>query len=567
METGEEKNNDILKLFENKYGKLSSIEKKFLYKTQCGKIFDFEKNNNIRTKLIEELYLFENGKFIPPRGLRIKNTKIEGKLDLSSIISAKPLSFVNCQFDDDIVLENASFLHISLKGSKIKKLFGKGLHLKGNLDLNNNFEADGPIELLHAHIGDNLNCRNGTFQKIEADGIRVEGSIFLENSTFHEDLELNGINLLGDIDCNKGEFQSVMIDRAKINGAIFLKNNFSIKKVLSIRSSNIKTKIDCTEGNIGSTNDNNTSFTMDGTHVNGIFEIKNVKIHGKVSLSGAKVDYLIDDIDTWPKENIQLDGFTYQYIQNDVSNSKRIEWLKKQVKEDLIKDFKSQPWEQLAKVLREMGHRKEAKKVLIKKHRINNNSIYLKKRQKSINWFFDKLMCYGYRPWRTLYYALFFIFIGWGIFWYAGINGDMTPLRELYYLVGIDLEGRNREEYSKDINTKIREEYTKCLLSNWYEELPYYNKYDTYKVGKIKIIISKSCEIPSYPEYNSLIYSFGLFLPIVDLYQEEYWQPVGTGDIFSWRGFLWGYHRFHILMGWFLTTFFVIGLTGLVLKE
>jgi hypothetical protein len=58
--------------------------------------------------------------------------------------------------------------------------------------------------------------------------------------------------------------------------------------------------------------------------------------------------------------NLLLDNFTYDRLAGDRSwdPDLRKEWLKRQPREHLDKNFRSQPFEQLVKVLRTMGHNK-----------------------------------------------------------------------------------------------------------------------------------------------------------------------------------------------------------------
>lgn len=77
-----------------------------------------------------------------------------------------------------------------------------------------------------------------------------------------------------------------------------------------------------------------------------------------------------------------------------------------------------------------------------------------------------------------------------------------------------------------------------------------------------------------YPKFNSLVYSLDVFIPLVDLHQENYWLPnAKLGDrLFQSEPFstltsgrlLCIYMWFHILVGWILTTLLFVGLSGLV---
>ncbi len=60
------------------------------------------------------------------------------------------------------------------------------------------------------------------------------------------------------------------------------------------------------------------------------------------------------------------------------------------------------------------------------------------------------------------------------------------------------------------------------------------------------------------PAFEPILYSFDAIIPVVDLQMEKYWFP---ND-----GWVRYYYRFHIAMGWVLSTLAVLGFTGVVRK-
>jgi len=74
-----------------------------------------------------------------------------------------------------------------------------------------------------------------------------------------------------------------------------------------------------------------------------------------------------------------------------------------------------------------------------------------------------------------------------------------------------------------------------------------------------------------YCDFNSFVYSFETFVPLLDLGLEKKWSP-NPHQTPSYRGRLIGeglvwYRRIHLLFGYFFVTMFGIGLSGLVRKE
>ena len=99
----------------------------------------------------------------------------------------------------------------------------------------------------------------------------------------------------------------------------------------------------------------------------------------------------------------------------------------KQRSDDLSRDFKPQPWEQLVKVLREMGHDEDAKLVAIEKQDRLRRAGKIKWHTVPIHLLFGKLAGYGYRPMRTVF-AMLAIWLVCAIFYFfAAWDGVFTP--------------------------------------------------------------------------------------------------------------------------------------------
>jgi hypothetical protein len=59
----------------------------------------------------------------------------------------------------------------------------------------------------------------------------------------------------------------------------------------------------------------------------------------------------------------------------------------------------------------------------------------------------------------------------------------------------------------------------------------------------------------SYPRFQPFVYSLDSFLPIINLQQEDFWQPVPR-----WLQY---YYWFHVGVGWMATTLIVGAFAGL----
>ncbi len=198
------------------------------------------------------------------------------------------------------------------------------------------------------------------------------------------------------------------------------------------------------------------------------------------------------------------------------SAKKRLEWLARQPD-----GFIPQPYRQLAKVLREAGDDAGARKVLIAMEDSRLKYGGLSAPQRVASRILRATVGYGYTPLRALWYIAFFVILGSILFGWGYNAHVVTPLE------------------------------TKPPI--WHVH-----------------------------PFNPFIYSLENFLPLVDLHMAKHWMPnpnawpIALVSPFSevpipsppWLGrFLRCYLWAHILLGWFFTSMFIAGITGLVRRE
>jgi hypothetical protein len=251
----------------------------------------------------------------------------------------------------------------------------------------------------------------------------------------------------------------------------------------------------------------------------------------KLDLRQAKVGTLLNSEHSWPSQGkLYVDGFVYDQIDGRArpSDDKKIEdrvrptskvqlrWLQLQPKGQ----FLSQPFEQLAGVLRKMGLDEDARAVMIAKNQ--EHALYVHWRPEWLWYgFFGQVIGYGYSPWRAFFISLAVIVIGWWLFRRCYRRGLVTPTGDVEYTVTND----GAHPTSTD-----------------------------------------------YPKFNAFFYSLETFVPLVKLGLADHWTPnanrgksvrlgivsLRTGSLL--RGYVW----VHTIFGWILTTLWVGGITGLV---
>jgi sRNA-binding regulator protein Hfq len=353
--------------------------------------------------------------------------------------------------------------------------------------LRNGFSAEGEVSLIGADLGGNLEADGAQFKNpgryaLNADSLKAV-SVFLRNGFSAEgEVNLVGADLAGDLDAEDGKFKNpgkYALYAGSLRAArVILLNGFSAE--------------------------------------------------GEVSLAHAMVGPLFDDEKSWPQQgNLSLDGFVYSRIGGGPTDARsRLRWLGLQApKDNRLAIFTPQPYEQLAKVLREDGDEAGARRVLIA--------------MENARWQYGKV---GF--WQRC----------WGLILWATIRYGYEPFWAVFYIVLLVILGG--------------------LLFSWGHEAGVVAQTDQDKPDR-------------YRPFNSLIYSLETFLPIVDLGQAKHWAPSPNvcqsrpwvtlfpfkplsryrrqfGPAFGkhLRWYLWG----HILMGWFFTLMLVAAFSGLVQK-
>lgn len=392
------------------------------------------------------------------------------------------------QFDRNDVIPAAWIRSVALaEHGHPKGLRIIGATIQGNLDFED-CTIPRPVGLVECIIAGNINLHRangnvlGFFScpligSIGANRLELSRSLFLHKSTIRGALKLIGARVGGDLRLNGATLDGGLdADRLEVRGGLFLCDGFSA--------------------------------------------------NGRVSLDHAKIEILNDDAAGW--SNLILSGLIYGSFGHESPHTaeERLQWLGRRQNTE---KFDPQPYEQLAKVLKESGHNGGARRILIEKERDYARRMRQAARTEfqwlHVIWLglMDKLTRHGYEPWRVLPHILIVWALGWGIFAFADLHDAMVPAKERVYLD------------------------------------------EKYKDGSLP---------PQYPRFNAFIYSADVFFPFVDLHQESEWRPatekvngrqtgvhVLTGviaKVYTW---------IHIILGWFLSGIGVAAVTGLVKRD
>ncbi|WP_074309534.1 hypothetical protein [Micromonospora cremea] len=188
-----------------------------------------------------------------PRGLRLRGARIAGQIDLENITSDVALELRDCLLPSGVNLRNARLSAVALTGCRIEQADGS---VDAALDATrcaarvlsldrSTATADtvaGTIRLAAAHVG-TLDCRgarweNGTGPALDADGLQVDQSVFLNDGftatspSARGTVRLLGAHIGGQLNCGGAQLRNTAgpalnADNLRTDRDVLLSNGFT----------------------------------------------------------------------------------------------------------------------------------------------------------------------------------------------------------------------------------------------------------------------------------------------------------------------------------------------------
>ena len=393
-----------------------------------------------------------------------------------------------------------------------------GAYVEGPLDLSF-AEAKGPTGL--------TNCRFGA--GITALAARLQ-LLFLTGSA------VKGLNLQG----------------ASVTQNVFLRGNFKAKGEVSLVGAKIGGQLSCDGGSFE--NADGDALIAQDAEIGSLHWKKVTVPSGSVDFYSAHIHAMADDAKSWPERGrLFLDGMRYDRLVATFTDAEgRLEWLAKGDRSNGA--FTPQPYTQLAKVLREMGHERDARAVLIAKERKLAAERIAQDRQRAqelwagrqgvrgdIGWHW--LRRTGFKLWNGLARRL----VGYGyapqfaFYWMVGTVAVLTGLYLLCWRFGGMVPNSEVILNSADWAAAMAESPL-APGRIWAES----------DVGR------------HYETFSALIYASDVFIPLIDFAQQSAW----TATTANWIGYV--AFRLNFLaegFGWFLTAMGAAAITGIIRRD
>ncbi len=508
-------------------------------------------------------------------GLHVQGAWITGSLDLSYAEIAGALMFLKCWFEAALLLFDAQIRGLfSLSGSQMPEMRADRLTCLAGVSLRAGFTSIGEVSLVGATVGGDLSCSKSTFENrggraIIADRLKVGGSAFMDDGFKAQgEIRFSGATISGNLVCTKGTFENpggsaICADSINVGGNVYMNDRFSAQGEIRLLGATVGGDIYFRGGNFGSSDKDARAINGQGLTVSRALIFDDVAIDGgSVDLHTAHVAHLVDDLNSWP-ENLILDGFVYDsFAGNAPTTAKaRLAWLDKQRPEHSGKaknprEFRPQPWQQLRKVLRDMGHLEDARQIAIAfENRKRFCGVigeitapaapgdivtcfrqWLQSRTaRGFHWLYGAVIGYGYRPAR-----LFRIVV---LVW-------------IFSTVLFDIGGHSRVFAPSDPQIFENAAYDSCNpeknpRANW-------TRCQTFP--------------PAYPGFYPPLYALDVLLPIAKLGQEDHWAPLAPGRALTAKNRLLAWSTqfavwFDIAFGWIAGLLLVATLSGLAKRS
>ncbi|MEM8536246.1 MAG: hypothetical protein AAGF56_00140 [Pseudomonadota bacterium] len=311
-----------------------------------------------------------------PSGITLRGAWISGVLDLSFTAAHGPVDFFNCHF-----AERPEMLQLQVDGLAIVRctlaqgLRAARIQVAGNLTLNGS-RVDGKVSFSGGVIKGHLSCteavlRNPEGSAFKAQGVTIASSVLMEGTTADGQVSFLGAQIGGQLVCQRVGFHNagghaLNAQSTQVRGDAFLREAETDGEV-SFMGAEINGVLDC--GHATMRNAGGRALNAQRLVVKEGFIWRRIKdVAGAVDLTSAHVGDLWDDAESWACcDQIYLSGFRYDVLHGSIDVPERLAWLKKGAISR--REFYPQPYEQLAKLLRDTGHRTDARAIMVAKEK------------------------------------------------------------------------------------------------------------------------------------------------------------------------------------------------------
>ena len=565
-----------------------------------------------------------------PSGITLSGGWISGTLDLSYTAARGPVDFFNCHFAEQPQVLQLHADGLAIVGCTMADgLNAARIQVAGNLSLNGS-KIDGKVSLSGSDIKGHLSCTQAVFRNSEgpafkAQGMKVASSVLFEGLTSTGQISLLGAQIGGQLVAIGAAFQNpegnaLNAQSAQIQGDVFLRYAIAEGEV-SLMGAAIEGVLDCSHATLQ--NGHNTALNAQRLIVGEGFIWRRLRnVIGAVDMTSAHVGDLWDDPESWALcEELHLSGFVYDVLHGGIDVPERLAWLRHGAVSR--REFYPQPYEQLAKLLRETGHRSDARAIMVAKEKEQRHASRVRRRRAAV-WHQDLLaasqmpakeraeaiatlqdrrpsdpdvarlallypdngqtlgvgaqtLAYAHQQfesehkwsqiriwWRNLGSLIadriFGIVVGYG----------HKPERSFYMLLALVFVGWlladnawKQGDFAPTSGPVLMSQSWQTLATDPDIANPaavWSDKYMLADDGTPALSAGRD-----YETFNAVAYAVDLVVPIVALGQEAAWAPSTTRGPWGW--WLWGVRWWLVTLGWIVTAIGAAAVTGVIRRD
>lgn len=340
----------------------------------------------------------KNARGNPGRALFADRLEARGGVFLGDVEATGVVRLLGAKLGGALDCSGAQFrAEKDARGDPGHALLADRLEARGGVLLGD-VEAAGEVRLLGAKLGGNLSCIGARFRAesdargnpgraLSADRLEARGGMVLRGVEATGEVWLVGAKLGGDLDCNGARFwvekdargdpgHALAADGLEVGGGVVLRGVEAIGEV-RLLGAKLGGDLDCTGAQFrvekDARGDLQRALIAQGARVLGtLFLHRGAAVEGVLDLTAAELGNITDDPRCWPVAgDLLLDRCRYgAFTGGPVDADTRLDWLARQDPARWGAEFWPQPYEQLAMVLREMGHGADARAVLVEKERL-----------------------------------------------------------------------------------------------------------------------------------------------------------------------------------------------------
>jgi hypothetical protein len=200
---------------------------------------------------------------LPHASLKVSGAHVVGDVDLEGAVVDIVVSFESCVFEGYWHLGDAELRGLRLRGSTIQGMKATNLRVRGNLEMNDGFEARTKVDLMGAHVAgdfrltrsrwhpmpDSLDLDEPKRVALLASRLRVDGGMLARGIDVDGQLRMIGARIGGLLSFAGGQirnpgFVALQAERVHVGESIFFQQGFQAAGRVILQNSTIDGGID-----------------------------------------------------------------------------------------------------------------------------------------------------------------------------------------------------------------------------------------------------------------------------------------------------------------------------------